>query len=386
MYSYTEAGSRPLTWDQNEKGSVSFYDNDDDDNDDDNDDDIHIMKFVNWPIDTNTFVKLALAEYVFVSLSLALLIGKFFPAIHSQIVSKAASSLEYQSLYWGSAVVANVFIYGLMFLAAKGLSTRLQCQYYSIHNNFDKCIYTFSIMQLVVYVMLFAGAIIASLRSLHGIPLPTGMGKVVINISFCFCCCVCCSPRCRAKTLQIMVLFSFMSFIYHSIMDAISIAFLLFDEEYRTLVITVTLLYISLIMFIIIFISFSLYLIFHGREKPFRTFHKQLLNCCGGSFMLVTVFGAVMLIVVMYMIIFFSLKLTGISGIATGLVPSIALSAATWYIKNKLFKEKIDNPSTTSAQSEYGATTYRESAVNDGGMEIADGSNEERRPLLEGLA
>ena len=79
--------------------------------------------------------------------------------------------------------------------------------------------------------MLFTGALIASLRSPRGIPIPTGMGKCMINISFCFCFCVCCSPQCRAKTLQVMVL---LSFVYHSTMDAISIAFILFDEEYRT--------------------------------------------------------------------------------------------------------------------------------------------------------
>ena len=59
---------------------------------------------------------------MFVSLSLVLVIAKFFPAIHNQFVSKATTSLQYRSLYWGTAVVSNVFIYGLLLTAGKGLS------------------------------------------------------------------------------------------------------------------------------------------------------------------------------------------------------------------------------------------------------------------------
>ena len=95
--------------------------------------------------------------------------------------------------------------------------------------------------------------------------------------------------------------------------------------------------------------------------------------------MLIIVFGAVMLIVIMYMVLFFSLKLTGISGIITGLIPSIALSAVSWYIKNRLLREEARVHSTTS--SEYGATD--EMTVNDGGSEVNGGdTNDEQRMLL----
>ena len=152
----------------------------------------------------------------------------------------------------------------------------------------------------------------------------------MINISFCsscFCFIVCCSQRCRAKTLRVLILFSFMNFIYHIIMDVISLGFILFIEEYRTFYILLTLLYMSLILFFVMFTSITLFLISRGRSLPF---YKRSLNCFGGSFILIIVFGAVMLIVIMYMVLFFSLKLTGISGIVTGLIPSIALSAVSW--------------------------------------------------------
>ena len=340
-----------------------------------------------WSMDLHTFVNLSLVEYTLVSLCLALVIVKFFPAIHSKLISKAANNLEYQSLYWGSAVVANVFTYGLMFLGGKGTSTFYQCISYptidryfvqDIEHECESSLYVLSIMELVVYVILFVGAVIASLRRPRGTDIPIPM----VSISFCFSCfcfCVCCSPRCRAKTLEVLIMFSFMSFIYHSIMDAISIGFILFLEETRTLYIAPTFLYITLIIFIIIFISFSLYLVFRSGDQPF---HKQLCDCFGGSLMLVTVFGSVMLLVVMYMIIFFSLKLTGVSGIITGLIPSIGLSAASWYIRKKLLKKQPNNSSTTS---DYGATGYREPALNRE-MNIpgsgGESSTEEQRVLL----
>ena len=104
---YSEVGGIPQAWNQHQKGTVyrTLYRDKDD------------IKFMQWPIDTNTFVKLCLIEYVFVSLVMA----KFFPAIHSEVVSRA-TSLEYQSLYWGAAVVSNVFVYGLLLTAARGFN------------------------------------------------------------------------------------------------------------------------------------------------------------------------------------------------------------------------------------------------------------------------
>ena len=121
MYSYSEVGSRPLTWDQNQKGIITIdYDYGDS----------KIMEFMKWTMNARSFVKLSLVEYVFVSMSLAVIIAKFFPAIHNQIVSKAVNSLEYQSLYWGSTVVTNVFTYGLVLVAARGLSLFMQYLWY----------------------------------------------------------------------------------------------------------------------------------------------------------------------------------------------------------------------------------------------------------------
>ena len=382
MYSYSEAGSRPLAWDRNQKGTITFNDYGYYYYDYGDYDDSEVMKFMSLPMNEHSFVKLSLVEYVFVSLCLAVIIAKFFPAIHNQIVSTVVNSLEYQSLYWGSAVVTNVFTYGLVFVVARGWNITLQ--YWSSPNYVYKpdkeSLYVLSIQEFLVYVIFFVGALYASLRNHHNkvIAMPTGMGKVMINISFCFSCfcfCICCSQRCRAKTLQALILFSFMSFIYHIIMDVYSLGFILFIEEFRTFYISLTLLYMSLILFFVMFTSITVFLISRGRSLPF---YKRSLNCFGGSFILIIVFGAVMLIVIMYMVILFSLKLTGIGGIITGLIPSIALSAVSWYIKKRLQREEVRVHSTTS--SEYGATD--EMTVNDGGSEVNGGDTNDEQIML----
>ena len=371
---YSEAGGRPESWDQDQKGSAvwnlnfdhAFYQSSD-------------MEFVGSKMSPAKFVKLSLAEFVIVSLSAALVIAAIFPLLHSQIVSKAASSLGYQSLYWGSAVVSNFFTYGLLLAAAKAWSIYLEyTKPYTFSNiicgDLAEYIFCFvsvcvlSVQEFVVHSILFVGALVASFR-FGRVPLPTGMARVVFNVSLCFCF-VCCPPRCRTKIPQILVLFGFMNFIYHSIMDVLSIGFILFVEELRTIVITFTLLYMSLILFFVVFTSLIFFLVLRG------PFYRTCIKCFAGALMLITVFSAVMLIVVMYMIIFFSLKLNGFSGILTGLIPSIALSGASWYIKQKIMKQDTRNPSNnTSVQLEYGAVTKRNERAD-------DDSDSERTMLL----
>ena len=52
--------------------------------------------------------------------------------VHGSITSlfSVVNSLEYQSLYWGSAVVTNVFTYGLVLVVARGLSLFMQLLYF----------------------------------------------------------------------------------------------------------------------------------------------------------------------------------------------------------------------------------------------------------------
>ena len=334
---------------------------------------------MSFSFNNKIFVGLSITEYVVTSLSLALVIAKFFPAVHNQIVSRA-TRLEHQSLYWGTAVVSNVFTYGLVFVAMRGWAIFLLLFYVSPINYilpFVAIGFT-SVQEIVIYVILFVGAVIASLKTHPGtnVPIPRGMANIIIKLSFCwsfFCCCVCCSPRCRAKTMRVLILFSFMSFVYHSVMDVISVVFLMFIEDFRATIITLTLLYISLLFFLVLFLSFSFFNLFRGRNS------QSLRNFFGGFCLFITIFPAVMLMVVMYTIVVMSLNLKGLTGILTGLIPSIALSAASWYIKKRLEKE-ISQANTATSQSQCETIG---GAVNDGERgETEDNTDDQRSSLL----
>ena len=362
---YSEAGEKPQTWDQHQKGTITTY------NDDNRKE---VMRFMGHSLTPQTFVNLSLAEYVFVSLSLALVIAKFFPAVHNQIVSRA-TRLEHQSLYWGTAVISNTFIYGLVFAAGRGWSIIVQAFYWrsivqidhDLLAGFIRCMVGPTVQEVIIQVILFVGAIVASLRNNGGlsIPIPRGMAKVMIKISFwwsCFCCCVCCSQRCKAKTLKVLIMFSFMVFIHRNIMDVISFTFMMFIEQSRVIIITIAFLYISSMIFLVLSVSFSLFIMLNGSNAGMSIF-QQILTFFGGVCTLISVFGAVALIVVVYMIVFFSLRLQGFTGVLTGLIPSIALSAASWYIKKRLLQRALNQPNITD-QPECGATNNDEKVEN----------------------
>ena len=135
-------------------------------------------------------------------------------------------------------------------------------------------------------------------------------------------------------------------------MDFISISFLLFMEQIRLIAVIITLLYISVLMFLILSLSLSLFSLLHGNNAPL---YQQFLRFIGSVCSFIAVFTAVMLLVVMYMIAFFSLNLQGFTGIVTGLIPSIALSATSWFIKNRLVRER-NYSNVTTGQSHYGIT------------------------------
>ena len=346
---YAEAGGRPQTWDVSQKGTTTT---------DSNNDDINVnyaFKLLEWPISTENMLKLYLAEYILVSISLVLMIAKFFPVYHSKLVSMA-TTLEYRSLYWGAAVVSNCFTFGVFFPV---LSLHL---YFSPFETSPSLI-----LEISMCIVFFVAAVIATRRSNVGIMhIPNGMAKILIHISSCFCCCCCCSSRCRAKGIQVLVLFSFMSFIYHSIMDAISVGYLLFINVSE--IFTITMLYISLLFFLVSLTSFILYTTSSNRGDS-RSAVKGSVMCVVGTCMLLIIFCAVILIVAVYVIIITSLKPKGVIGFLTTLIPSLGLSAAGWFIKKKLQSEIQSRQQAL----DYGATGL---SLNDGGREDRENSED----------
>ena len=354
---YAEAGGKPQTWDVSQKATTTTNSN--------NDDEIHdVIKLLKWPIKEVIFPKLCLAEYALVSISLVLIIAKFFPVYHSKLVSKA-TTLEYKSLYWGTAVVSNCFTLGLLFPLGRAISIVL-CVFL-VDSNVITIKTLLPILEISMYIVFFVAAVIATRRSNVGIiHIPKGMAKVLIHISSCFCCCFCCSSRCRAKGIQVLVLFSFMSFIYHSIMDAISVGYLLFVSVSETF--TMTMLYISVLFFLVSLTSFILYTTSSNRRDS-RSAVKGSVMCVVGACTLLSIFCAVILIVAVYVIIITSLKLEGIKGFVTTLIPSLGLSAAGWLIKKKLQSEV----QSRQQASDCGATGL---SLNDEGRENRENSED----------
>ena len=236
VYAYTEPESTPQFLDQSQRGTVTFE---------------YEFSFLG-ALGEGAFISLSLSEYVFVSLSVALIIAKFVPSFHNQILSRA-TRLEHQSVYWGVAMVSNVFTYGLLFLAGRVYSI-----FFSYFNTSDRPLSVptvLSVQGLVAHSVLFVGALIPFMKGRYpDIPIPRGVIKILLYVSFCFFSPLACFLGHKGKTLQFMVMFSFMNILYHNIiMDAISI---MFDEEARAKVISTIIFYVSMLVFLMLFVSF----------------------------------------------------------------------------------------------------------------------------------
>ena len=329
---YVEFGGRPKTWDRKQKGYTSLNS--------EAHDSFDVRAITNLVPDKDTLLNLCLTEYVFVSLSLALVIAKFFPAIHSQLVSRA-TSLESQSLYWGAAVVSNVLVYGLVLVGGKGFSL------YLLHHVHPPTVYAASVLQVISYCILLVTSLLTRENAKANVPIPKGMAKYIINASFCFtffCCCVCSSKHCRGKTLRVLVLFSFMLFIYHSAMQGIAVGFALLVNVPIT--VTLSALYILSLLFPIILVYF---LTMVTADLTNLKGYQQALKVTLNAIIFVCLFAGVLLIIFVYVLMTFKLQPGGTAGVVSALVPPVILSAAGWYVKKKLLI--TDNSEVTSPEN-----------------------------------
>ena len=341
-----------MAWDETRKGTVEiggqgiFEDNTE-----------GALKFLSWSSQNSDFIRLSITEYVVVSLALALAIAKFFPTFNNQIIARAKGPVH-QSLYWGTIVVSNIFTYCLFFVllrvwsvfAASILVQTLEDS--TQDSNIWSTVGVGSLQEVVIHVILFVGALIASCREKNctNVPLPTGLAKVVVRISFCCCFCCCCCLQCSAKARKTLIVFGLMNFLYRIIMDGITIVFLLFIEGYRAILVSVAFLGISFFVFLVMSIS---YVLFHCTNTNLPL-HKKVGSGCQ-TLIVMIMFVALMLLVIMCIMIVFSLNLQGLTGALTGLIPSAALSAASWYLKKTL--ENDLSPSDTSTSETEGEAT-----------------------------
>ena len=312
---YSEQGSNFQSLDRNQKGSVTFANN---------------QFSIFGETNEVSFINFGVTEYVFVSFSVALIIAIYFPKVHNQILSKA-TRLEHQSLYWGSAIVSNFFSYGFLFAGARA---------FTIFGSYAITLVTavpivLFVQEMVVYAILFVGTLIALFRgSQSDIPIPKGALFNLITIPFCCFCCCPMSDITKKKASKVFIFFGFMNFIFHIIMDVISLLFIMFVDQIRAQAVTATILYIASVVFLMLFVSFLCYRLFHllQQKKPHMIF----------GFFAITIIGfvGVIFILIMYMAIFFKYNPSELNIVATALLPSILLSGGAWYIK-KNFQEKL---------------------------------------------
>ena len=154
---YADAGGKPQTWDVSQKGTIIT---------DSNNDIKNIFRVLEWSISQPELYKLCLAEYVLVSISLVLIIARFFPAYHSWIVSKAKTP-EHKSLYWGAAMVSNCFTLGFILPFGRLISTIywLLTIFDIISSDYSNIIIyhvLFLVFEINVYIVLFVAAVITT--------------------------------------------------------------------------------------------------------------------------------------------------------------------------------------------------------------------------------
>ena len=126
-----------------------------------------------------------------------------------------------------------------------------------------------------------------------------------------------------------------MTFIYHNVMDLISLAFIMLVDQFRAKAITIIILYISLVVFLIFAISFVLFQLSHMLR---RKKHIELFT----FFATIVIFGFVVIFLfVVFMTIFFATDYSGVNVVATVILPSIVLSAGSWYIKRR-FQDELN--------------------------------------------
>ena len=307
---YSEYGgeSHIMTWDQSQRGSVTIDHRYNDESDSEN-----TLKLFWWSLSNQNFFRLGLAEYVVLSVTLALVIIRFFPAVHKQIVSRITTA-ERKSIYWGTFAVCNLFSGRFLAMRFSVIKTLLYPKY---------VVSTVFGVEISIHMLIIFGGLISSYKNRCGndVPLPKPVK------------CIC------LRKPKYVTISAFMLFIYHLIMDTISISFLLLTEQSRSCIIFLAFLFILIMIYVFLVVSS----IFFYKYTYLLSYRKYCINSWGVCCILTLMFAALILVIVMYMFVLFPLNLQvkGLIGIIAGL---IALSSASWYIKNKLLARTLNPP------------------------------------------
>ena len=169
-------------------------------------------------------------------------------------------------------------------------------------------VYVAATLQVIIYIIFF---LVSLFTNNSNVPIPEGMGKFLINASLCFIlyCSVCCSTHCKEKVLRVLVMFSLMTFIFHAIMEAVSVCFNVIVNVPET--VTVTSLYILSLTFLILF---CYYIIMATTDltdlKNWTQWLKLIATVLG-------IFGAIKLIIIVYVLLILKLEPEGFPAVVS---------------------------------------------------------------------
>ena len=340
---YAEAGAKPQNWKPQQQATVQLgsyetwgpY--------------LGAEDSGEWNFLVNLLHTFGLVGCLLLILSLSLLIPRLFLRYH-KLVTKETSPVT-RSLYWGTAVISL-----LIFLSI------LPCKLCYIHVSFTSQSSRIALELFIPTVFLVISIIAA--RNSGSVPMPAA--KFTTHVLFCCCFCFCCSSRCKSKGVQVLTLWAFMTVIYYHITEAVALVLTLFFSI--TLTLSYALMYVSGVFFAIMLVSIILFSCQStGRSQSIPA------KCLGVVDVCATLLGCSFVILVFSAFIIFctilnhgKVRVKGVEAVSLkfSLLPTLALSAAGWFIKKKLLKGKRNTHQPTHP-TDYGATKNDGERVNE---------------------
>ena len=270
------------------------------------------------------------------STTMAVMIPRLVLRYHNSLVSRSVT-LGTKSIYWGTAAVCWLLSIAIITLF-KPLCISI-ITFLSIEQQYPTNISYIS--SIVFYVVIPIEFLIISLiavisNRLTAVPIPTA--RFTSNVLFCCCCCLCCcSSQGRARGVQAMVLWGFMTFLYFMIMETVALLTIFFVTVPLTL--SFFLVHISGLFFVIMLASY-IFLLCHSRKRshPLVTLiFTGGLDIC--ALMLITCLA--LLFPITFVLIASENSVTGLGAVSLkfSVLPSVGMSVAGWLIRKNLLKE-----------------------------------------------
>ena len=264
---------------------------------------------------------------------MAVMIPRLVLRYHNSLVSRSITPGT-KSIYWGTAAVCWLLsIIIITIIKPCFIDTLSFAHQYPTNIS--------NIRYIVFYVVIPMEFLITSLiavrsNKLTAVPIPAA--RFTSNVLFCCCCCLCCcSSQRRARGVQAMVLWGFMTFLYLIIMETVALLTILFVTLPLTL--SFILMHISALFFVIMLASY-IFLLCHSRK---RSHPLVTLIFIGGLDIcaIVLITSLVLLFPITFVLIAYEDWVTGLGAVSLkfSVLPSVGMSLAGWLIRKNLLKE-----------------------------------------------